>query len=145
MIVNNKKKGIRELNSEIDRLKSELDKTYNSLKEMVSELAVKFEEVMQDNQPVLMESDRPESKREDLFKATLEMAKEASHELAQPLTILIGRCELLNMLVGKNPEIAKHIDSILSSANRVGEIVRKIQSINKKILAQCAETSSIKK
>ena len=145
MIVNNKKKGIRELNAEIDRLKSELDKTYNSLKGMVSGLAVKFEEVMQDNQPVLMESDQPESKREDLFKATLEMAKEASHELAQPLTILIGRCELLNMLVGKNPEIAKHIDSILSSANRVGEIVRKIQSINKKILAQCAETSSIKK
>lgn len=145
MIVNNKKRGIRELNSEIDRLKSELDKTYNSLKEMISELAVKFEEVMQDNQPVLMDSDRPESKRADLFKDTLEMAKAASHELAQPLTILIGRCELLNMLVGKNPEIAKHINSILSSANRVGEIVRKIQSINKKIIAQCTETSSINK
>ncbi len=86
---------------------------------------------------------RVQTKREAQIKASLEMARAAMHELAQPLTVLIGRCELIDMLDEKNPKIKKHIDSILSNAKKVGDIVCKIQEINKQMTKQYIETDRV--
>lgn len=136
-------KQICELQAEIGRLKSELNNTNNYIIEIVSKLEDKFEELMHGNQPKLIRKQLSQSARKAHLQATLEIVRAASHELAQPLTVLIGRCELLYILADKNPEIKRHINSILSSAEKIDKIVRKIQSINKQMAEQYAENSTV--
>jgi len=134
---------ICELQAEIGRLKSELNSTNNYITEIVSKLKDKFEVLMHSNQSELIKKQLSQSTIKVPLQATLEMARKASHELAQPLTVLIGRCELLYILADKNPEIKRHINSILSSAEKIDGIVRKIQSINKQMAEQYAENSAV--
>ena len=129
---------------EIERLKSELNKTYGYVIELVSELEDKLKQIIQeDKQLLLINEKNAKIAGEERLKNTLKMERAAVHELSQPLTVLIGRCELLDALVNKHPEIAKHVNSILSCAKRISEIVRKIQGINKQMMEQCAGTSAI--
>lgn len=73
----------------------------------------------------------PESERNpDRVKALSELAGAISHELNQPLTIIIGRIQLLRRLA-ETPSLDREtLDVIEEQAKRMAEIVRKIANIN---------------
>lgn len=129
---------------EIERLKSELNETYGYIIGLISELEDKLRQVIPDNKQLLLINEQDAKlPGEERLKNVIKMARAAVHELAQPLTVLIGRCELLNTLTNKHPEIARHVNSILSCAKKINEIICKIQEINKRMVEQCAGTSTM--
>jgi len=81
--------------------------------------------------------------REAYLKATIEMAGAAAHELAQPLTVLMMRCEILKSYTDGNPAIKENIKLLLSSVEKIGNIVHKIQSINTYSVKKYVGTSTI--
>ena len=60
-----------------------------------------------------------------------ELAGAAAHELNQPLTSVIGYAELLRRGLGSGSSHGKAADVIISEAERMAEIVRKIGKITK--------------
>lgn len=60
-----------------------------------------------------------------------ELAGAAAHELNQPLTSVIGYAQLLARLLEGNPALFKNVQIIISEAQRMAEIVRKVGSITK--------------
>ena len=77
-----------------------------------------------------------EGKIEDNLLEVLETIREIKHEMAQPLTVLIGRCELLNVFCDQNFKMKVHIKSILQNATRISEIAKKLQLLDKQIMNQ---------
>ncbi|MCB5250467.1 MAG: PAS domain S-box protein [Candidatus Cloacimonadales bacterium] len=63
------------------------------------------------------------------LKSILEIAGTVSHELNQPLQIIMGHCELLSEKAKQNPWLEKSISSILSNIERIVEIINKIRTI----------------
>jgi PAS domain S-box-containing protein len=60
-----------------------------------------------------------------------ELAGAAAHELNQPLTSVIGYAELLSRQLAREPQMLKSVQVIVSEAQRMAEIVRKVGSITK--------------
>ena len=60
-----------------------------------------------------------------------ELAGAAAHELNQPLTSVIGYAELLARLLARDPALSKNAQIIVSEAQRMAEIVRKVGGITK--------------
>jgi PAS domain S-box-containing protein len=60
-----------------------------------------------------------------------ELAGAAAHELNQPLTSVIGYAELLSRQLAHEPQLVKSVHVIVSEAERMAEIVRKVGSITK--------------
>jgi signal transduction histidine kinase len=60
-----------------------------------------------------------------------ELAGAAAHELNQPLTSVIGYAQMLSRLLEGQPDLAKKAQIIVSEAQRMAEIVRKVGSITK--------------
>jgi PAS domain S-box-containing protein len=60
-----------------------------------------------------------------------ELAGAAAHELNQPLTSVIGYAELLSRQLQREPHLLKSVEVIVSEAERMAEIVRKVGSITK--------------
>ncbi len=60
-----------------------------------------------------------------------ELAGAAAHELNQPLTSVIGYAELLSRQLEREPNLWKNAQVIVSEAQRMAEIVRKVGSITK--------------
>jgi PAS domain S-box-containing protein len=60
-----------------------------------------------------------------------ELAGAAAHELNQPLTSVIGYAELLARLVANDPGASRKAQIIVSEAQRMAEIVRKVGGITK--------------
>jgi PAS domain S-box-containing protein len=60
-----------------------------------------------------------------------ELAGAAAHELNQPLTSVIGYAELLSRQLARDPGAARNAEIIVSEAQRMAEIVRKVGSITK--------------
>ena len=137
------RKSISELHNDIRNLKLELDAVFNNFTNLVNTLELRVGEVINNNQIMLPDKDNNHATRESNIKTTLKTARATMHDLAQPLTILIGRCELLEMLAHKDPVIKRHVESMLSNAKKVEKIVKKVQSLNSKIARQCDEKDSM--
>jgi PAS domain S-box-containing protein len=60
-----------------------------------------------------------------------ELAGAAAHELNQPLTSVIGYAELLARMLARDPALSKNAEIIVSEAQRMAEIVRKVGGITK--------------
>jgi signal transduction histidine kinase len=60
-----------------------------------------------------------------------ELAGAAAHELNQPLTSVIGYAELLRRSLLDNPQLCNAAGVIISEAERMAEIVRKVGKITR--------------
>jgi PAS domain S-box-containing protein len=60
-----------------------------------------------------------------------ELAGAAAHELNQPLTSVIGYAEMLARMLAHEPAALKNVQIIVSEAERMAEIVRKVGGITK--------------
>lgn len=128
-----------EIQNEIQKLKLELHETFGNYSNLVTNLELKVDNVMKENQITLKFNNEVNDKIKNDIKSTLKIARAMVHDLSQPLTVLIGRCELLGMLAKQNPEIKNHIDSMLSSAAKINTIIRKIQTLNHQMSKQYDE------
>jgi signal transduction histidine kinase len=60
-----------------------------------------------------------------------ELAGAAAHELNQPLTSVLGYAELIRRRADDEPQVQKAASTILTEAERMAEIVRKIGRITR--------------
>jgi signal transduction histidine kinase len=64
-------------------------------------------------------------------RAVLELAGAANHEINQPLTVILGRLEiLLRRPAQEDPQLSE-LDTIYQQAQRIADIVRKIGKITR--------------
>ena len=66
---------------------------------------------------------------EERLKVLLQMAGATAHELSQPLQVLIGNIELMEMVQKDGEDISQYIKKIKESGMRIAEVARKIQSL----------------
>ncbi len=67
--------------------------------------------------------------KEERLKVLLEMAGATAHEMNQPLMVLLGNIELME-LDGDIPEgLAPHLREVKAAGGRISDIVKKIQTI----------------
>ncbi|MCK5310590.1 MAG: diguanylate cyclase [Desulfobacteraceae bacterium] len=66
---------------------------------------------------------------EERLKVLLQMAGATAHELSQPLQILIGNIELMEMLQQDGKDISQYIEKIKESGTRIAEVAKKIQNL----------------
>ncbi|MFC1728911.1 histidine kinase dimerization/phospho-acceptor domain-containing protein [candidate division KSB1 bacterium] len=125
------KEQIETLKLENQKLKSELDETYRAILELTNELEKKSEKLIRANRQI--KAQQKQLLGEEKLKAVLEMARAIAHEIAQPLSVMSGRCELLSRIDNLAPEATKHVNSILLNVKKMIDIIHKIQSISKYI------------
>jgi DNA-binding response OmpR family regulator len=91
------------------------------------ELARKNEELervlgeLQTTQAKLVESER--------LKTALNMAGALAHEVNNPLSAIVGFCDLLRMTLGADHPANRDVDKVLEQANRIAASIRKIQNL----------------
>ncbi len=66
---------------------------------------------------------------EERLKVLLQMAGATSHELNQPLTVLLGNIELMRLHKDDPDKVRHHVAEIEEAGERISEIVQKIQGI----------------
>ncbi len=91
-------------------------------------LRKKIEEQLRESNKFLLEHQEIKLKQERL-KVLLEMAGATAHELNQPLMILMGNVELINMTLDLPEALLKKFNNIEKSAKRIADIVSKIQTV----------------
>lgn len=69
--------------------------------------------------------------QEERLKVLLNMAGATAHELSQPLTILLGNIELIDLCRDEPEEISGLLDNIKMAGERISKVVRKIQNIRR--------------
>lgn len=67
--------------------------------------------------------------QEERLKVLLNMAGATAHELSQPLTILLGNIELIDLCRDEPEEISGILDNIKMAGERISKVIRKIQNI----------------
>ncbi len=65
----------------------------------------------------------------DKLDAALKVAGAAAHELRQPLQVIIITAELLKKEMRRNKSIRKNIDTLLTSCERMDDIIRKMTAM----------------
>ncbi|HVU02046.1 MAG TPA: PAS domain S-box protein [Polyangiaceae bacterium] len=78
-----------------------------------------------------LERAQEELREREKHAAVAELAGAAAHELNQPLTSIIGYAELLGRRLEKESPLANAANVIITQAERMAEIVRKIGKITK--------------
>lgn len=66
---------------------------------------------------------------EERLKVLLQMAGATAHELNQPLMVLMGNVQLMEMDGGIPPHLDERVRKINEAATRISEIVKKIQTL----------------
>ncbi len=66
---------------------------------------------------------------EERLKVILEMAGATAHELNQPLMVLLGSIELIEMCQNNKEKVTRHLARIKESATRISKVTQEIQDI----------------
>jgi two-component system cell cycle response regulator len=66
---------------------------------------------------------------EERLKVLLQMAGATAHELNQPLMILMGNVQLMEMEEGMSDSLSSRLKKVTDAANRISDIVKKIQTL----------------
>lgn len=101
-------------------MENSLRESEELLKKNVIELEKANTQIIE-QQKVLIEDER--------LKVLLQMAGATAHELNQPLMILLGHIQLLEMQKGHPEKLNNSLKKIEESGNRIANIVKKIQTI----------------
>jgi two-component system, cell cycle response regulator len=102
------------------RMEEEIRSTSNDLRRSLKELEEVNQRIIEQQRSVI---------EEERLKVLLEMAGATAHELNQPLMVLLGNIEILD-LVGDEPEKRKACMATIETAGkRIAETVKKIQHI----------------
>jgi len=100
------RKKLQQSNAELSRVVAELEEVNRKI---------------QEQQESLIEEER--------LKVLLQMAGATAHELNQPLMVLMGNIQLMEMESEIPENIAERITKITGAANRISDIVKKIQTL----------------
>lgn len=77
------------------------------------------------------------------LKSVLELAGTVSHEINQPLQVILGHSELLIEKGNHEPGLKKSIQTIISNINRIVDITAKIRSITEYKTKRYLDTTDI--
>ncbi len=105
---------------ELFQQRKKLQQNNAKLNEMVAELE-RVNKQIHDQQKSLIEEER--------LKVLLQMAGATAHELNQPLMVLMGNVQLMEMDGGIPSHLNERIGRISQAANRIADIVKKIQTL----------------
>ncbi|MBA4366549.1 MAG: hypothetical protein C0403_02805 [Desulfobacterium sp.] len=97
-----------------------LQKKTDELQQSVEELEKANRQIIE-QQKALVEEER--------LKVLLQLAGATAHELNQPLMVLLGNIQLLEMDQDDPEKILKYIKKIEAAGQRIADIVKKIQTI----------------
>lgn len=113
-----------------------LQKKTDELQQSVEELEKANRQIIE-QQKALLEEER--------LKVLLQMAGATAHELNQPLMVLLGNIQLLEMDQYNPEKISKYIKKIEVAGQRIADIVKKIQTIrHHEVKLYPGETSILK-
>jgi two-component system, cell cycle response regulator len=68
---------------------------------------------------------------EERLKVLLQMAGATAHELSQPLMLLLGSIEMLELEANRPERMAYHINNIKRAGTRISETIRKIHTVRR--------------
>lgn len=105
---------------ELFRQRNKLQKSNADLSRAVAELESVNRQIREQQKSVI---------EEERLKVLLQMAGATAHELNQPLMILMGNVQLMEMDGGIPPHMADRVSKISSAANRISDTVKKIQTL----------------
>ena len=105
---------------ELFQRRKQLQKNNAKLNEMVVELE-RVNQQIREQQKSIIEEER--------LKVLLQMAGATAHELNQPLMVLMGNVQLMEMDGGIPSHLTERINRISQAANRIADIVKKIQTL----------------
>jgi diguanylate cyclase (GGDEF)-like protein len=63
------------------------------------------------------------------LKVLLQMAGATAHELSQPLQILVGNIEIMEMVKNEGKDISPYVEKIKESGERIAQVAKKIQNL----------------
>ena len=105
---------------ELFQQRKKLQQNNAKLNEMVAELE-RVNKQIREQQKSIIEEER--------LKVLLQMAGATAHELNQPLMVLMGNIQLMEMDGGIPPHMGERINRVSQAANRIADIVKKIQTL----------------
>ncbi|MFH2064656.1 MAG: diguanylate cyclase [Pseudomonadota bacterium] len=106
-----------------------IDKKANekALKQKTEELQKSFAELEKANRQIIEQ--QKAIVEEERLKVLLQMAGATAHELNQPLMVLLGNIQLLEMDQHDPDKMMKYVKKIENAGQRIADIVKKIQTL----------------
>jgi len=105
---------------ELFRQKESLRETSERLGETISDLKLANKKIKEQQQVII---------QEEKVKVLLQMAGATAHELNQPLMILLGNIELIEISQNNPEALTKYLSKIKEAGLRIADCVQKIQNI----------------
>lgn len=105
---------------ELFRQKESLRETSERLGKTISDLKLANKKIQEQQQVII---------QEEKVKVLLQMAGATAHELNQPLMILLGNIELIEISQGNPEAFTKYLSKIKEAGLRIADCVQKIQNI----------------
>ncbi|MCD4743444.1 MAG: diguanylate cyclase [Desulfobacteraceae bacterium] len=128
----------------ISKVKIFLD-FFNGKKEVENinlKLQASIEQIETANRKILEQQEK--LIEEERLKVLLQMAGATAHELSQPLQVLIGNIELMEMMQEDGKDISPYVEKIKKSGVRIAQVAKKIQNLrHDQIRAHDASTKII--
>lgn len=105
---------------DIHKQKKLLEKRTDDLQTTVAQLKKANEKRMEQEKALI---------QEERLKMLLQMAGATVHELSQPLTVLLGNIELMEINKDEPEKLGSYMNKIEGSVQQIADIVKKMQSI----------------
>lgn len=113
---------IKEVNVRINN-HLKLSKAYNTISNQKNELE-KMLKIVKDSEKQLLDAERKNS--------ALAMAVTANHEMNQPLMVISGNIDILEMKVSQDNSLHKYFTKIRDSISRIDDILHKMRDLSKR-------------